>query len=129
MGRPVIQRLFRGVRARLRDFGIGARRSSKWPTVEKAFVERNRVCEACGDSKNLQVHHKLPFHLHPELELDPTNLVSLCMGDNACHLLIGHGNDFRAYNPHLNSLLKALRNKKMKLPVAQVVALKARVYR
>ena len=36
--------------------------------------------------------------MHPELELDPNNLITLCMGENSCHLDIGHGGSFRAYN-------------------------------
>jgi hypothetical protein len=39
-----------------------------------------------------------PFHLHPELELDPGNLITLCMGTNECHLTIGHGGDWKSFN-------------------------------
>jgi hypothetical protein len=47
----------------------------------------------------LNVHHVLPFHLKPELELDPSNLITLCSSlDKNCHLDIGHGDNFRAYN-------------------------------
>jgi hypothetical protein len=49
----------------------------------------------------LQVHHVKPFHLLPELELDESNLISLCMGPNECHLFIGHGDSFRCYNPNV----------------------------
>jgi 5-methylcytosine-specific restriction endonuclease McrA len=55
----------------------------------------------------VQVHHKKPFHLHPELELDPANLVTLCMtSSNECHLRIGHSGDFKAYNAALDQCLK-----------------------
>jgi len=41
-----------------------------------------------------------PFHLHPELELDPTNLITLCMQPGQeCHLYVGHGDSWKAYNP------------------------------
>lgn len=40
-----------------------------------------------------------PYHLDPARELDPANLISLCMGDRECHLMIGHGDDFKAYDP------------------------------
>jgi hypothetical protein len=49
----------------------------------------------------MQVHHVKPFHLHPELELEESNLISLCMGDNECHLFIGHGDSFKCYNPNV----------------------------
>jgi hypothetical protein len=43
----------------------------------------------------------LPFHLDPQLELDQTNLITLCMGTKECHLVIGHGGDFHHYNPNV----------------------------
>jgi hypothetical protein len=37
------------------------------------------------------VHHVESFHEHPELELDPTNLISLCEGPiKRHHLKVGH---------------------------------------
>jgi len=80
--------------------GILKKRSSEWPKVEKEFRVKHPVCEACGSSKNLNVHHKKPFHLYPELELEPSNLITLCM-DKECHLKLGHGGDWKAYNPHV----------------------------
>lgn len=77
---------------------IGEKRSSGWPKVEKEFLKTNSECAACGSTKHLNVHHKKPFHIDPSLELDVTNLITLCM-DKDCHLLIGHGDDFKAYNP------------------------------
>ena len=80
--------------------GILKKRSSEWPKVEKEFREKHSICEACGSSKNLNVHHKKPFHLYPQLELEPSNLITLCM-DKECHLKLGHGGDWKAYNPHV----------------------------
>lgn len=83
--------------------GITAKRSNEWPKVEKDFREKNPTCAACGSTNKLNVHHKKPFHLHPELELDENNLITLCMDKNRCHLLIGHGDNFRAYNPNVEA--------------------------
>ncbi len=85
------------VRHSLRDVGVDAKRSGKWPTVEKHFLEAHPSCEACGSRKRLNVHHCKPFHLDPELELDPNNLITLCMDTKECHLKIGHGFYFRDY--------------------------------
>lgn len=74
-------------------------RSPEWPEVRNKYLKNNPTCEACGSVKNLQVHHVEPFHLHPELELDDSNLITLCMSENDCHLLIGHGDNWRCYNP------------------------------
>lgn len=76
-------------------------RSSKWRSVRKEFLKKNKACAACGGKVRLQVHHISPFHLEPEKELDPTNLITLCMGRLECHLTIGHGGDFKSFNPHV----------------------------
>lgn len=91
------------VRNKFRDVGVSTKRSSKWPTVEKYFRESHSVCAVCGTAEKLNVHHKQPFHLHPELELDVNNLITLCMGPRECHLIIGHGNDFKSYNPNIDA--------------------------
>lgn len=43
----------------------------------------------------------IPFHLDPAKELDPTNLVTLCMSREACHIDLGHGGSFDSYNPFI----------------------------
>src|SRR5271155_3275861 len=89
------------VRHVLRDVGVSAKRSSHWPTVEKHFREAHPTCEACGSKNRLNVHHCKPFHLDPEMELDPTNRITLCMDTKECHLHIGHGGSFKQYNPNV----------------------------
>lgn len=83
-------------------------RSSKWASVRKAAIQLNPKCACCGSTNFLQVHHMQPFHLKPELELTPKNLIVLCMGKNECHLLIGHGNNFKKYNPYIGADSKNL---------------------
>src|SRR5690242_4959568 len=66
-------------------------RSGKWPKVRAEYLEKHPVCEACGSDQDLQVHHVLQFRTHPERELDPTNLITLCgPGGHNCHIRIGH---------------------------------------
>lgn len=74
-------------------------RSGHWPALEREFLAEHPTCAACSAARDLNVHHVQPFHLVPSLELDPTNLITLCAAPNWCHLLIGHGDSFRAYNP------------------------------
>ena len=78
-------------------------RSNKWDEVRDTFIEKNSSCAACGSTKKLQVHHIKPFHLHPELELEESNLITLCMDKNDCHLNVGHGDSWRCYNPNVKS--------------------------
>lgn len=76
-------------------------RSNGWSTVRKHWLEQNPRCAACGSGSILQVHHVEPFHLHPKLELDPSNLITLCEGRYECHLHIGHSGNFKGYNPRV----------------------------
>jgi hypothetical protein len=78
-------------------------RSPKWETVRKNHLKDHPKCEVCEGTKQVNVHHIQPFHLHPELELEPTNLITLCeclsYGIN-CHLLIGHLGNYKNVNPN-----------------------------
>jgi hypothetical protein len=43
----------------------------------------------------------MPFHSDPSLELNPDNFITLCMNKLECHEKIGHGGNFKLYNPHV----------------------------
>jgi hypothetical protein len=77
------------------------KRSNKWDDVRDSFVSMFPQCAACGSKIRLQVHHIIPYDNRPELELEISNLITLCMDTNECHLLIGHGGSFRHYNPNV----------------------------
>ena len=57
---------------------FGSKRSSKWPKVRKDYLKLNPECAACGGKTSLNVHHILPYHIRPDLELEPSNLLTLC---------------------------------------------------
>lgn len=89
----MIQKLITAVKERLQGkVPLLSKRSSKWETVRKNWLCLNNECAACGSKESLQTHHKIPFHLHPELELDYNNFITLCekKGGLECHLHIGH---------------------------------------
>ncbi len=103
-------------------------RSPEWPTVRRAHLKLQPLCAACASDVRMQVHHKEPFHLDPALELDPDNLISLCMGPNECHIRIGHGDDFKAYNPNVVSdASRVLMNPALR-PLIEVAAKANRLY-
>jgi 5-methylcytosine-specific restriction protein A len=80
---------------------LTTKRSSKWPKVRAAHLKINPLCAVCEGKVSISVHHIHPFHTHPDLELEPTNLITLCeckkYGVN-CHLLIGHLGNFTNIN-------------------------------
>ncbi len=77
-------------------------RSPEWPKVREKFLEICPACAACGSTDGLEVHHIQPFHLHRELELDPSNLITLGESDgHPCHFMFGHLLDWRSYNPQV----------------------------
>ncbi len=83
----------------------GQERSPEWPRVEQEHRLREPACVACGyKGQWLQVHHIKPFHLHPHLELDPDNLITLCQArGREHHLLLGHLGEWGSYNERVRS--------------------------
>lgn len=73
-------------------------RSPRWPAVRDAHLKHYPGCAVCGERKNVTVHHVKPFHLFPDLELDATNLLTLCE-TRWHHLLFGHLLNWSAWNP------------------------------
>lgn len=75
-------------------------RSPQWPAVRAAHLKKQPFCQGCGGTKELEVHHLMPFHLNPSRELDDANLLTLCeLASHECHYRIGHLLDWKAYNP------------------------------
>jgi HNH endonuclease len=105
--------------AKKRDYGAetaarhGHARSPEWPRVEREHRLREPACVACGyTGHGIQVHHIKPFHLHPQLELDPNNLITLCeVSGRDHHLLLGHLDDWESYNVNVRDDVKHFHNK------------------
>jgi len=80
---------------------LGVARSGHWAAVRKRHLDAHSECAVCGGGERLEVHHIRPFHLHPDLELEPTNLVTLCEAGHDginCHLFFGHLGNFKSFN-------------------------------
>lgn len=78
----------------------GKRRSPHWRRVRAEHLAKQPECQACGGTDKCQVHHIYPFHLHPELELAPGNLITLCeKRSHECHFRLGHFMDWSLFNP------------------------------
>lgn len=94
-------------------------RSKDWPKVRKAFLEKNNFCNCCGGRNKLEVHHIKPFHLYPELELEESNLITLCEDGSdglVCHLAIGHLGSYKSYNLKVREDSEYLNNKLLNRP-------------
>ena len=78
----------------------GAKRSGSWPATEAGHLRKHPTCAACGRADDPEVHHIIPFHLRPDLELDEKNLITLC-GKRGCHFLFGHLLSWLSYNAHV----------------------------
>ena len=80
---------------------ITAKRSGKWATVRGQYLRLNSVCASCGRTDKLEVHHIVPFHIAPHLELEKSNLIGLCENEKNginCHLFIGHLGNYSSFN-------------------------------
>jgi len=89
-------------------------RSGKWPTVRNNFV-KGKTCAACGASKNLVVHHKIPVQVDPTKELDDDNFIVLCSKPSNCHFVFGHLHSYVSWNSDVvrdcEAHLKKVRNR------------------
>jgi len=128
MGKNIINHYVNVIKSVYRDVGIPNKRSHLWPRLEKKFLLNNPQCAFCGSIKKLHVHHKKPFHLYPELELDENNLITLCMDTNECHLKIGHGNNFKYYFLEIDSLLIELRKNNISLDDVIAISREKRLF-
>ena len=75
-------------------------RSPHWEAVRRAFLKKCPNCAACGKGRvlglrKIDVHHIQPFHVRPDLELDESNLITLCRPH---HFEIGHLGDWQKWN-------------------------------
>lgn len=73
-------------------------RSSDWVNIRKQHIKQHPFCIACNSIRNLEVHHVKPYQIHPELELEPSNLVTLC---KTHHLVFGHLTDYHSWNENV----------------------------
>jgi len=80
------------------------RRSSGWRKARQQHIATESWCRACGRTSSLEVHHVVPFHQSPELELEPSNLITLCENWGVqCHLKLGHFGNWKTINPDIRA--------------------------
>lgn len=77
------------------ESGMLEARSGEWRSVRAAHIKDSPECVACGKRDQLYVHHIIPYHVNPKLELDRSNLVTFCFDH---HLGIGHNGNWKLYN-------------------------------
>ena len=85
-------------------------RSPKWQALRNAYIKAHPSCIVCG-RKAEEVHHLRSFATAPELELDLSNLRSVC---HDCHFAIGHLFNFQHENPSLDLHARILRSAKIR---------------
>lgn len=88
------------------DKTFGAKRSFEWSSFRKQHIMNK--CEYCNSKWFLNLHHVLPFHLYKELELEPTNICTLC---RSCHLLLGHFQKWASFNEDIKSWITLRQNR------------------
>ena len=102
---------------------LSAKRSDKWEEVRANYLKLHPSCAVCGGLDKLEVHHIHPFHLHPELELEESNLITLCeYGDDGliCHLAIGHLGNYKSFNVDVVKDAEYLLNKIVNRPLGEL---------
>jgi 5-methylcytosine-specific restriction protein A len=87
------------------DFFAEASRDPRWKPFRNNYLV-NKRCAICDSTENLELHHKKSFHDHPELELDPGNVVALCENPSRnCHFVFGHLMNWRLVNDDIDNTI------------------------
>ena len=81
-------------------------RSGQWPRVRAEHLLKEPCCQVCGTRRDLEVHHVVPLHVAPAMELHPMNLLTLC---GHCHLLFGHLMRWTDWNPGVRDEARRMR--------------------
>jgi 5-methylcytosine-specific restriction protein A len=92
-------------------------RSSKWDNVRKSHLKEESCCAVCGTEKDLEIHHILAFEYYPELELEDSNLITLCRHD---HFVWGHLCDWKSYNPKIREQIETYKGRVKNRPFGKV---------
>lgn len=58
------------------------RRSSEWQNIRKVILNKQKECQICGSSENLEIHHIIQPKSDRDLFFDINNLIVLC---SSCH--------------------------------------------
>ena len=74
---------------------LGGVRSTEWPRIRASYLKGHPACAVCGTKKDIDVHHCIPYHIEPDLELNLHNLLTLCTKH---HFLFGHLQNWSSWN-------------------------------
>lgn len=83
-----------------REFGA---RSSAWASFRNKNIKGK--CEICDSRFFLELHHVKPYHLFPELELDPNNVVTACRKH---HFEFCHFFDWKKFNKDIKNHIEQI---------------------
>ncbi len=87
---------------------LTGRRAGEWAKLRARFVKENPVCVVSGLRTNVEVHHVVPFHEDPGLELVWENLRTV---SRPYHFLVGHLCSWADANPDFDADAAAWREK------------------
>jgi 5-methylcytosine-specific restriction protein A len=107
----------------LKFYNLVSGRSPLWSQVRKEHLKKQPFCQACGSKIRPEVHHIEPFHVNPERELDPSNLITLC--DKYCHYTVGHLMDYKSWNTNVVQDSKVYLDKVLNRPYKNMPVLYA----
>lgn len=91
---------------KLKNARVYAKHYRSWKKLANELKKEHPYCAICGSKKNLDVHHKIPRHVRPDLILDKDNCVVLC---RCCHFRFGHLLDWKKWNMDIDRTIRWVR--------------------
>ena len=83
------------------------KRHKWWNKLKQKYLQENPKCEWCGQDADT-VHHIIPVHVNRDLEMEESNLMSLC--DNRtrkCHFIVAHYCHWVKYNDKIKEITES----------------------
>jgi hypothetical protein len=102
------------VQAKVHNAVAAEHRPSSVTEAQHKHLKAFPACAACGSVQECQAHHIDPYNENPAKGADPTNFITLCehLEGEHHHLKLGHGGDFKHYNPNVVADSKAIMDSK-----------------
>ena len=91
----------------------------------KDVANRDKVCQCCGSSMNIDIHHIKPYATHKKLRVDVDNGIALCELHHSAMVLGGFHQTYGTRNNTPEQLLEYIKTKRNELGITDTSFIKS----
>lgn len=101
------------------------RNSPQYRKWIKDVTDRDKVCQCCGSSMNIDIHHIKPYATHKKLRVDVDNGIALCELHHSSMVLGGFHQTYGTRNNTPEQLLEYIKTKRNELGITDTSFIKS----